>query len=878
MKIKTVFITVLLLLQIIAFTLQVAATYRTSYIPFNLIDVSWGKGEAIVEPEPGDDFVPLVITVAHAKGEVVVSGVNATLTLPVGFSFPLFQAQDSAPGSYRSGEEIDFDFTVNTAKNLPTGIYYGYLRIEFYLLLGGMTFEGDPWNMSIPIKLLGKSDINYKLNPQMLNPSAVNDVTLTVSNDGSSSAYFLDLDFSAEKTTPIGGRASWTVNKLKPGESAAFPFSLYIHPDLQDKTAEGSVVTTYKSAYDRTLTQTDTIHFTVASLRDLFEVSLSSISLIEGQVNDVSLILNYTGTSTQSKVEVSATAQPPAAIVGPEVWTIDQLNPNQRKSLATQIYAPIAGQSTTLTITVKYFDVMGVKVEETSQIGFIVYSGPEATLLKSDFTNVKAGAINDIPATLINSRDKGIVDVEVSVSAPEPMGVVGLSKWSIPYLRPGEEEELTVNLHAPSASLGSTSYLSFMVKYRDEAGEVKSETHFLGFVVVESAQFVSPVTLYSVNSKVTGGLVNDLAVTIQNAGDDTLYNLEVTLAPMEGGQLIGSEGRWTYDLLTPNEAKSFLVPILVSEAREGGFTITFNIESTDSLGYTRTEMRNLGFVVGEVFSSPLRLYSTTPDIYAGSVFNYNLSLLNLMGEVIKNIEVYASPPPSITFVSTDGRWKIDVIAPGESKTLVIPLYAPTDIIGSGGALTVTLEYTDQNGIYRTEVRNLGFALRGTIDLKPSGVTITPLPAVPGSELTVSGQIFNSGTVTAKAVNVSIIPSHPFLYTAMEGTMVVGDIDVGIQAPFTLNPTVSFQAEEGTYKLQLLITYKDDMGLWQEIPTEIPVTISTTVGLPTDEKPTQEGPLPFSWMNIALGIVIGIIVAWVALRLISRRKKSSEEWE
>ncbi|MFQ5712313.1 MAG: COG1361 S-layer family protein, partial [Candidatus Geothermarchaeales archaeon] len=706
----------------------------------------------------------LIVTVAHAKGEVVVSGANATLILPIGFEDwrGKHVARDSALGSYGSGKGIDFDFTINIAENLPLGLYYGYLRIEFYLLYGGMTFEGDPWNMSIPIKLLGKTDINYRLDPQTLSPSAVNDVKLTVSNNGSAPAYFLDIAFSAEKTTPIGGEASWTVQKLAPGQGETFPLSLYVHRDLQGGKAEASVATTYKSVYDRLRTQTDTIHFTVASLKDRFEIAASSTSLAEAQVNDVSLTLRYSGTEFLDKVRVSASAEPPAAVVGSEEWVIDRLVPGQEVFLATQIYAPGAGESTTLTLSIKYADVMGVEIVETSQLGFIVYSGPEgATLLRLGAVDVKAGLINEVYASLINNRNREIMDVEINAAASAPFGIVGLSTWSTPSLRPGGSKDLSIDLYAPSASSGSTSYLTFTVKYTDEVGKINTESHYIGFVV------------------------------------------------------------------------------------------------------------------GEVSASPLRLRSDTPHIYAGSLSNYNLILQNLRDAPIGNLEVTVKAPPSVTFVSTDGRWSFEALGPGESKTLVIPVFATEESIGAGESLTVELSYIDENGIYSSESRTLGFAVRGTIDLRLSGITITPLPAMPGSTLTISGQIFNSGTVTAKAVSVTAAPSHPFLFMAMEGTMVVGDIDVGFQAPFTLNPTVSPEAEIGTYKLQLLLTYKDDMGVWQEIPTEIPVTIGKTPGLPAREKPTRERLIPLSWVDVAIGITMGVVAAGVAMKLISRRRRSRE---
>ncbi len=208
------------------------------------------------------------------------------------------------------------------------------------------------------------------------------------------------------------------------------------------------------------------------------------------------------------------------------------------------------------------------------------------------------------------------------------------------------------------------------------------------------------------------------------------------------------------------------------------------------------------------------------------------------------------------------------VDPNSTITATVVVFAPETALGNTLTITITVEYMDLYGNSYRESFNLNFMIKGSVEIIVYDVNIAPDIAKPGDIIQISGTLLNKGTITAKFVNVSILPSEVFLKTK-DWMSFIGEVDVNSPAPFTVCALVNSPVKTGTYVLTIKIEFYDDLYNKFEIYYNVSVTVQEVEQLSTPVKhPIQQFVEQGGLMASAVGVIaVTLVLIYLRRRMV-----------
>jgi len=189
--------------------------------------------------------------------------------------------------------------------------------------------------------------------------------------------------------------------------------------------------------------------------------------------------------------------------------------------------------------------------------------------------------------------------------------------------------------------------------------------------------------------------------------------------------------------------------------------------------------------------------TATNSYSSGSVYPSN---------AIYDVDLAVSVPTPLQMLG-DNHWHYDSIALQQSVTLSFQVYAPTTAIGNSYQGSVSLTYRQLGDIsYTQEIHDVGFSVRGWISLKLYGVQLTPSVTSPGGNVTISGNLLNSGNIAAYNANVTI--ESKTLALGSTASIYLGEVDPNIPRPFSLLVSFKKDLPEGNYSITVNVSAID----------------------------------------------------------------------
>ncbi len=253
---------------------------------------------------------------------------------------------------------------------------------------------------------------------------------------------------------------------------------------------------------------------------------------------------------------------------------------------------------------------------------------------------------------------------------------------------------------------------------------------------------------------------------------------------------------------------------------------------------------------------------------------------NTLAMEIKNVGKYMTeldvaltiPPPLVLF--GDNHWIRSSFLHGDTIRANLTVFAPSSAAGMTlqGSVIAVYKLVGET-IPTTETHAISFLVRGWIQMEAYEITVDPDPAIPGGQITISGNLLNRGVISAMYANVSLAPDRPLATGSITPTY-VGQVDPNAPAPFTVTAQVDPDESPGEYELMIRVYYSDDLQANHIL--SVPVTLSVVSELPntrTTSRGIAEQLLSDQMLLLALGVVIILIVIGVYLR---RRRKSMED--
>ena len=200
---------------------------------------------------------------------------------------------------------------------------------------------------------------------------------------------------------------------------------------------------------------------------------------------------------------------------------------------------------------------------------------------------------------------------------------------------------------------------------------------------------------------------------------------------------------------------------------------------------------------------------------------------------IYDTDISISVPTGLTLIG-DNHWHYDSIAYGQRVNITIRVYAPIAGIGITYQATVTATYRQLGNISSTsETHAITFSVYGYIAMIIYGIQITPPSSVPGGNVTISGNVLNTGNLAEYNANATVI--SPAVVPETSSSSFVGECDPNIPRPFSLVAVFKPNLANGNYTLTvqvsaidtsrpgIAITQKSNVVIQVKKPTQQPVT-------------------------------------------------------
>jgi len=315
---------------------------------------------------------------------------------------------------------------------------------------------------------------------------------------------------------------------------------------------------------------------------------------------------------------------------------------------------------------------------------------------------------------------------------------------------------------------------------------------------------VTPASLPTGNSQ--------LNLTLTNSGTGSASSVQVSLSVSTPLAITGQSNILIEDPLSSEANFTFPVSLYIPSTSEGSaYTITVAITYSDPYGTTRSETHQVGFSV-ERERTQFDI-TITPSMLNVGDNDVVLSISN-KGSSASNVELTFDSPNMLVIADGVSRWAFPFLAYGETTTVDIPVYVPESSTGGIGDGSLSISYTNPEGITKTESRSFSLAVlqpsNPNILLSSHGTRLTS-----GSENTVSLELVNEGNSDVYSLDVTVTtPSSATTYPLM---LLGSDNrwhfdEIKSKGSVTINMTlITATGITGTYPLTVTLTYQNKAG-------------------------------------------------------------------
>lgn len=280
-----------------------------------------------------------------------------------------------------------------------------------------------------------------------------------------------------------------------------------------------------------------------------------------------------------------------------------------------------------------------------------------------------------------------------------------------------------------------------------------------------------------------------------------------------------------------------------------------------------------GAPLGHAVSSSSNLsVVSSGTVFAASRNNTLTIEISNVGKYLRELDVALTiPPPLVLF--GDNHWIRSAFAPGDMIRANLTIFAPSSAAGATlqGSVVAVYKLIGET-IPSSETHAISFLVRGWIDVKVYEITVSPDPALPGSEITISGNLLNRGVIAAMYTNVTVAEDEPLVKGSVKPTY-VGQVDPNAPAPFSVTAIVDSTVTEGSYQITILVQYRDDVQLDHTVT--IPISFAIVSELPKTET-TRTGIVDQLLSNQLLMLALAVVVILVIVGVIIRRRRKSPE--
>ena len=701
--------------------------------PFVVTGSGWGLSGSPVSVSPGDDDVPMTVTLLYS-GPCTATSASFELSLPQSFTTTSGANQsvtyevDLAPYS-----AISETYYLDVSAGAAPGTYDIPLEIGFNTSsFTGLFFQST----QATIVLRGSVTVSFGSSVTSLYPGTTNNLTLSITNLGSGTATSVTPTVTSGSQVAILNQLSRIAN-LPANSTDTESLQVYVPSSLAGSAVSLLLSATYYDAYSTSRSVSQSLGFSISTTPypSPLVLSTSTTSLTAGEVNNVTFALFNQGGGNTSGISVEVSV-PSQVVVLNQPSSLQVLEPGSRSAHVVEVFVPsaLSGSALSITFTVSYEDSLGVGRSSTQTLGFLVQSTEPAEPFVVQ--EVAWGTSNISP----QPGDKNVpllVDVqylgtetatalEATLTLPDGFTDQDSHSTAVAYVssvNPDQVAQIEFYLDLGSFLVAGNYSFPVSLTWATSASAHQTEAFAVSPSAVGEQAGSGGVTLSlsQSNDSVVAGTTSSTSFVLENAGTESIFSPVVSLTVSSPLVVMSNPMTAVQSVLRPGQSADFSEQVASSpSASLGVYGGTLTVTYTDLSGTQHSQTFSVGFV----------LTGTVEMVLQDVTVSQASSSVTVSGSILNEgtaSAYYASVSGTINHSAT-GNESADYIGEVDPNTptpfsVTIPYPAPTNS-QQAAQVTINVAYKNVFGKGATAESSTTASLESATQLFLSSATVS----------------------------------------------------------------------------------------------------------------------------------------------------------
>jgi hypothetical protein len=205
---------------------------------------------------------------------------------------------------------------------------------------------------------------------------------------------------------------------------------------------------------------------------------------------------------------------------------------------------------------------------------------PVSLTVTASGNRLTGGVDEEINITILNSGSVPVSALDASFTVASPLVFRGRDHWTFDYLAPGSSTTISVQIYGPSSAIGSTYSGSLVLNYRDDYGEILSETFPVGLIVVGYVELVAYDETVS-PQPVRNGSRFEITTTLLNKGNIAAMYVNASILPSEILTLTSESAAYVGEVEENSQSPFTLAAYVKNAAATGTYPVKIGIAYRD---------------------------------------------------------------------------------------------------------------------------------------------------------------------------------------------------------------------------------------------------------------------------------------------------------
>jgi hypothetical protein len=462
-----------------------------------------------------------------------------------------------------------------------------------------------------------------------------------------------------------------------------------------------------------------------------------------------------------------------------------------------------------------------------------------------------AGSKGNISITFYNGGNFKVTQIEALLTSPTPgISILDGSQNVINEIGIGSSSTYTATVIVDQSVAVGAYPLTMTLSYLRAGVGIVNEV--IPITIVVNKPLLPSVRITTSDSKLTPGDENSITLTVENMGNTSIKDVDITLTPASPLLTLTDVVNSHIPELRAGKSTSYNVKIRALENTPiGAYALTAQVWFINDSGLEAKQSISIPLEVTSVVltkSPVITITNLNPSrVTPGEQFSIDLqasctdaAIYNVKAILTTDVNGLISPMNPTT-VSLG-----DLPIGGNAKFTYILLLSGAATAGDI-PLTISVKYIDSKGVLGVATETITVPVENLV--KFSLMEDLVISAERGSTQTLDADLLLVGTGKAEFTKIQVLPETPVQQIA-GSTQYIGAMDPDSPVVFTLKYAVSNSSSPGNYNLKLRVTYFDSRNIQQNATINVPLTV-TNPSTNTQKSSNSSGI--WGWLKSLFGL-------------------------